>query len=63
MKTLLIIIASIAALLMLFQLICGLWIKSRGADEAGKRYHIKQGIFTIVSGLLTSVLAIIVAAG
>ena len=58
-----IIAASITVLLLLCQLTCGLWIRSKGADEAGKRFHTKLGITGTVFGLLTSVLAIILAAG
>jgi hypothetical protein len=63
MKIAVIVFASAAALLMLFQLTCGLWIRSKGADEAGKRFHTKLGISGILTGMVSSVLAIILAAG
>ncbi len=62
MNTVTIIAASLSALLLLCLLMCGLWIKSHGADEAGKKFHAKLGIFSVLTGLLTSVLAIIAAA-
>lgn len=57
-----IIMASLTMLLLLCQLLCGLWMKSKGTDEAGKRFHTKLGIANVLTGLVTSVLAIIAVA-
>lgn len=54
-----IIMASLTMLLLLCQLICGLWIKSKGADEGNKKFHTRLGIWNVLTGLVTSVLAII----
>jgi hypothetical protein len=57
-----IIMASLTILLLLCQLMCGLWIKAKGADEAGKKFHATLGIWNVLTGLVTSVLAIIAVA-
>lgn len=54
-----IIMASLTMLLLLCQLICGLWIKSKGADEGSKKFHARLGNWNVLTGLVTSVLAII----
>lgn len=62
MNTVTIISASLTALLLLCQLMCGSWIRRKGADEAGKRFHARLGIANVITGLLTCVLAIIATA-
>lgn len=61
MKIAAIIIASITALLLLCQLMCGSWLRRKGADEAGKRFHARLGIANVLSGLATVVFTIILA--
>ncbi len=63
MKTAAIIVASVTAFLLLCQLMCGSWIRRKGADEAGKKFHARLGILNVVMGLATSALSIIVSAG
>ena len=61
MSVVTIIAAALTALLLLCQLMCGMWIR-KGTDAAGKRFHTRLGIANTVSGLATAVLAIIAAA-
>ena len=61
MGTVTIIVASLTALLLLCQLMCGMWLR-KGTDDAGKRFHTRLGIANVISGLITAVLAIIIAA-
>ena len=61
MGTVTIIVASLSALLMLCQLMCGMWIR-KGTDDAGKKFHARLGIANVIFGLITAVLAIIIAA-
>ena len=56
-----IIAASLTALLLLCQLMCGMWIR-KGTDAAGKKFHTRLGVANVITGLITSVLAIILAA-
>lgn len=62
MNTVTIISASLTALLLFFQLICGSWIRRKGADESGRKFHARLGIANVTAGLITCVLAIIIAA-
>ena len=55
-----IIAAIIAAVLLLSELLCGLWIRKNN-DESGKKFHLKLGIAATISGLITSLLTIILA--
>lgn len=59
MNTITIIAASVTAFLLLCQLMCGSWIGRKGADEAGKKFHKRLGIASVLMGLATCVLAII----
>lgn len=61
MNVIMIIVASVTALLLLCQLMCGMWIR-KGTDDAGKRFHTRLGIANVITGLITAVLAIILAA-
>ena len=63
MQIVTIVVAAVAALLFLSQLMCGMWIKSKGADEGAKGFHSRLGIANVLAGLTTSALAIITAAG
>ncbi len=61
MEVVTIVVASLSMLLLLCQLICGLWLRSKGADEGGKRFHSRLGIANVLVGIITAVLAIIMA--
>ncbi len=61
MNVIMIIVASVTALLLLCQLMCGMWIR-KGTDAAGKKFHTRLGIANVITGLITAVLAIILAA-
>ncbi len=61
MNVIMIIMASVTALLLLCQLMCGMWIR-KGTDAAGKKFHTRLGIANVITGLITAVLAIILAA-
>lgn len=58
MKVATIILAALSALLLLCDLLCGLWMRSKGSDDAGKRFHTRLGIAVVISGLATAALAI-----
>lgn len=62
MKIATIIIASITILLTLCQMTCGISIRQKGTDSAGKRFHTRLGISNVIAGLITAVLAIICSA-
>jgi hypothetical protein len=62
MNTVTIILASLTAFLLLCQLMCGSWLRRKGADESGKRFHARLGIANVIAGPITCVLAIITAA-
>lgn len=59
MKTITIILAAISILLLLSTLICGLWLKSKGADASGIAFHIQLAIPTVIVTLATIVVAIV----
>lgn len=63
METITIVLAALTIVLFLCQLTCGLWIRKKGADEAGKKFHTQLGIANMVAGILTAIFAIIIAAG
>jgi len=62
MQVITIIVAALSALLLLCQLMCGMWIRSKGTDDAGRRFHTRLGIAVVISGLATAVLAIVAVA-
>ena len=53
MKTASIILSSITVLMVLSQLICGLWMQSNGADASNIAFHTKLGIGTVIMALIT----------
>ncbi len=61
METITIVVAALTALLLLCQLMCGMWIR-KGTDAAGKKFHTRLGIWNVITGLATATLAIILAA-
>jgi cytochrome b561 len=61
MRVLTIVMAWVTMLLLIFELICGLWIKSHGADASAAGFHMTLGILAVVSGITTSVLALVQA--
>lgn len=61
MEVVTIVVAALSILLLLCQLICGSWIRSKGADAGGKRFHSRLGIANVLTGIATAILAIIVA--
>ena len=62
MKVFSIITASITGLLLLSNLMCGLWIKAgKATDVSSVSFHANLGIATVVFGVLSLVLLIILA--
>ena len=53
MKTASIILSSITILMVLSQLICGLWLQSHGAESSSISFHVRFGIGTVVTALVT----------
>ena len=61
MKIVTIIFASIAIFIALCQMTCGISIRHKGTDEAGKLFHTRLGISSVISGVVTAILAIVCA--
>ena len=53
MKTTSIILSSLSILMVLSQLICGLWLASHGADPSSISFHVRFGIATVLLTLVT----------
>jgi hypothetical protein len=53
MNGLLIVLSSLSGLMMLFTVICGAWLRSKGADPEGIAFHLKLAVFTVVITLAT----------
>jgi len=56
MKTLSVTAIIVSLVMIGFMLLCGLWLRSKGADEAGVRFHMQLGLFTLVVVAVTLVL-------
>ena len=61
MKTASIILSSLSILMLLSQLICGLWLASHGTDPSSLAFHSRLGIGTVVVVLVT--LAVVLSFG
>ena len=60
MKTTIIILAVISALLIVSTVICGLWIKNSGeADESSIKFHLQIGLTTLLFTLVTLTLSVV----
>ena len=59
MKTTSIIVSSLSILMVLSQLICGLWIKSNGAVPSSVNFHASLGIATVLVVLITIVVMLV----
>lgn len=59
MKTASIILSSLTTLMVLSQLICGLWIRSQGADPGSLVFHTRFGIGTVILTLITLLVMLI----
>ena len=53
MNTLLITLSSLTILMVLSQLICGLWLNFQGTDTSSVAFHIRFGIGTVAMTLIT----------
>lgn len=53
MKIASIALSSLTILMVLSQLICGLWLQSQGADPGSLGFHVRFGIGTVVISLAT----------
>lgn len=53
MNTLSIILSSVTILMVLSQLICGLWLNFQGTDAGSVAFHIRFGIGTVAMTLIT----------
>lgn len=53
MNTVSIILSSLTILMVLSQLICGLWLKFQGTDASSVAFHIRFGIGTVAMTLIT----------
>jgi len=58
MKILIIVLSSVSILLMLSTLICGAWLRSKGADPSGIAFHVKIAVSTIIFTLVSFALLI-----
>lgn len=54
--------AAITILLVLSTLICGLWLKSKGADVEGIAFHMKIGAASVIFSVMTAILLLIAVA-
>ena len=61
MKIASIILSSLTILMVLSQLICGLWLQSNGADASNIAFHTKLGIGSVAMTLITLVVLLIYA--
>lgn len=61
MKVFTIIMAIVTLLLLFFVLVCGLWIGAKGTDAAGAGFHMTLGVASVVSGMVTAILALVLA--
>jgi hypothetical protein len=52
MKILTLIVSSASVLMLLSTLICGLWLRSKGADPEGVAFHIRIAISSVVITLI-----------
>jgi hypothetical protein len=59
MKIASIVLSSLTILLSLSQLICGLWLKSHGADASNIEFHTRLGIGTVVVMVITLIVMLI----
>jgi hypothetical protein len=59
MKIASIALSSLTILMVLSQLICGLWLQSHGVDPGSLRFHVRFGIGTVVISLATIVVMLI----
>ncbi len=63
MKIFSIVISVITGLLLLSTLICGSWIKAKNLTDAGSlQFHMQIGITSVIFGLISITLLIIMAA-
>ncbi len=56
MKTASIIFSSLSILMVLSELICGLWVKSNGMDPSSVSFHTSLGIGTVLVVLITIIM-------
>jgi hypothetical protein len=54
-----IILSAITILLVLSQLICGLWLRAKGADPQGVAFHARLGIGSAIATLVTVVVMLV----
>jgi hypothetical protein len=59
MKTVSIILSSLTILMVLSQLICGLWLQSHGADSSNITFHVRFGVGTVITALTTIIVMLI----
>ncbi|PKM73171.1 MAG: hypothetical protein CVU91_06285 [Firmicutes bacterium HGW-Firmicutes-16] len=60
MKTLTIIVAILALVLLACMLLCGLWLRAKGVTDAGSvAFHMQLGIATIVVSAISIILLLI----
>jgi hypothetical protein len=53
MKTASIILSSLTVLMVLSQLICGLWLRSHGSEPSSIAFHSQLGIASVVMTVIT----------
>jgi hypothetical protein len=58
MKLITIVLISLSTLLMLSTVICGAWLKSKGADPEGIAFHLKIAIPTLLLSAATVIFLI-----
>ena len=61
MKPISLIFAVTAIVLIASQLLCGLWLASKGATTEGTAFHRKLGIGASVAALLTAIMTVVLS--
>lgn len=59
MKTASIVLSSLTILMVLSQLICGLWLRSHGSVPSSVAFHSQLGIGTVVMTLITIIVMLL----
>ena len=54
-----IILSTITILLILSQLMCGLWLRAKGATPEGVTFHARLGIGSVIATLITLVVMLV----
>jgi hypothetical protein len=61
MKSFALIFAVMAIFLIASQLLCGLWLASKGATTEGTAFHRKLGVGATTAALLTAIMTVVLS--